>query len=527
MRQGADQAGRGSVAPEGAFSSSGLSRLTTRGATTINEAVDNLSVASGVALSNGCATVSPFQPATDLLVTISRAFATYIPLFLAAFASPAHAADDAALAKDVLKRSVAIKTVAGAGQVPVLAAYYASVLKDAGFADADIKVTPIGESATFAATLTGTDPKLKPILLLGHMDVVAADPKDWTRDPFVPVEENGFIYGRGAEDNKYDVAMLVTTVARLKREGWKPRRTVILLLSGDEETAMTTSKALAKEYAPTAELALNGDAGGGMIAPDGKPMLYDIQAGEKTYADFALTFTDPGGHSSTPTATNPIYRLTRALDRLAAYQFAPMSSELTRASLKAKAAREEGQLAQALKRYADNPGDAEAAAIISAQPSYVGQVRTTCVATMASAGHAPNALPQRASANINCRIFPGVTIEAVHKELLGVIADQSGKLEVLDGPVASDASPLRKDVIEAVTAAVHKRVPGLEIAPSMSAGATDSLYFRTLGLSSYGVSSLFMKAADSFAHGLDERVPVEGIGASVDQWTDIIKALAR
>ncbi len=437
----------------------------------------------------------------------------------------AMAAADPAVAKDILMRSVAFRTVEGAGQVPKLAAYFASVLKAAGFADADIVITPMGETATLAATIKGRDAKLKPLLMIGHMDVVAADRADWTRDPFVPVEENGYIFGRGSEDNKYDVAMMVATLAQLKKQGWTPRRTVTLLLSGDEETAMVTTKALAAQY-KDAELLLNGDGGGGLLNEDGKPVLYQLQAGEKTYADFEIGFTDPGGHSSAPTPGNPIYRLAKAIDRIAAYQFPPMRNELTQASLSLSAGRIGGEVGAAMRRYAET-GDAAAAELLSTKPEFVGQVRTTCVATMAQAGHALNALPQSAKVMVNCRIFPGVAIEAVKAELVKVVADSGATVTTLGDPLASDASPLRADVMKAVRDAVTARSPGITVMPGMSAGATDSLYFRALGVPSYGVSSLFMKAEDGFAHGLNERVPVAGIGESLAQWDAVVRALAK
>jgi carboxypeptidase PM20D1 len=442
-----------------------------------------------------------------------------------AFAASARAAPDPALGKAVLLQSVAIKTVKGAGQVPALARYYASVLKAAGFAEGDIVVTPMGETATLAATIKGSDPTRKPLLMIGHMDVVAAERADWTRDPFVPVEENGYIYGRGSEDNKYDVAMMVTTLAALKREGWTPRRTVTLLLSGDEETDMATTRALAEKYRD-AEMLLNGDGGGGLLGEDGQPVIYGLQAGEKTYADYQIAFTDPGGHSSAPTATNPIYRMARAIDRIAAYRFAPMINDLTRQSLTLTADRIGGEAGAAMRRYAMTQ-DAAAADTLSTYPEFVGQVRTTCVATMVQGGHALNALPQSARISVNCRIFPGVSIEAVKAELTRVIADPTATVSILDQPTASDASPLREDVVAAVTSAVQARYPGIAVMPSMSAGATDSLYFRALGVPSYGISSLFMKASDGFAHGLDERVPLSGIGASQAQWYGVLKALAK
>ena len=446
-------------------------------------------------------------------------------LALAIAPQMAQAAADAGVAKDILMRSVAYRTVQGAGQVPKLAAYYADILKKAGFADADVVITPMGETATFAATIKGRDAALKPLLMIGHMDVVEADPKDWTRDPFVPVEENGYIFGRGAEDNKYDVAMMVATLAQLKKEGWRPRRTVTLLLSGDEETDMATTRALASQY-QDAEMLLNGDGGGGLLSEEGKPVLYQLQAGEKTYADFEIGFTDAGGHSSAPTPGNPIYRLAKAIDRIAAFTFPPMRNELTKASLTLSAGRMGGDVGEAMRRFAET-GDPTAAEILSGHPEFVGQVRTTCVATMAQAGHALNALPQSAKVSVNCRIFPGVAIDDVKAQLTKVVDDPSATITTLGDPTGSDASPLREDVMQAVRDAVLARAPGIAIMPGMSAGATDSVHFRALGVPSYGVSSLFMRAEDGFAHGLNERVPVAGIRESLEQWDRVVRALAK
>lgn len=448
-------------------------------------------------------------------------------LGLALLAAPqgAQAAADAGTAKAILMRSVAVRTVQGAGQVPKLAAYYADVLRQAGFAEEDIVITPMGETATFAATIRGRDAALKPLLMIGHMDVVEADPKDWTRDPFVPVKENGYIFGRGAEDNKYDVAMMVATLAQLKKEGWTPRRTVTLLLSGDEETDMATTRALAARY-KDAEMLLNGDGGGGLLNEAGEPVLYQLQAGEKTYADFEIGFTDAGGHSSAPTPGNPIYRLAKAIDRIAAFEFPAMRNELTQASLALSADRIGGEVGQAMRRFAET-GDPAAAKILSSRPEFVGQVRTTCVATMAQAGHALNALPQSAKVSVNCRIFPGVPIEDVKAQLVKVVNDPSATVTTLNDPTGSDASPLRADVMDAVRDAVSARAPGIAIMPGMSAGATDSVHFRALGVPSYGVSSLFMRAEDGFAHGLNERVPVAGIRESLEQWDRVLRALAR
>lgn len=446
----------------------------------------------------------------------------------AAIASPALSAPVAQTdqAKDILKRSIAFRTVKGQGQTKAYADYLASVLKDAGFPAGDIEVTPVGDTATLTARYRGSDAARKPILLLVHMDVVEAKAADWKRDPFTAVEENGYIFGRGATDNKFDVAMITATIAQLKREGFRPGRDIILTFTGDEETEMATTQLLAQRF-KDAEFVLNGDGGGGALGEDGKPLYYSLQAAEKTYADFIVEFTDPGGHSSRPGKNNAIYRLAKALDRVGAYKFPAQASPITRASLKAQSKLVGGEIGAAMARFAANPADTEAADRISHDPEYIGQVRTTCVATMVNAGHAENALPQRATANINCRIFPGVKPDTVQAKLAEIIADPDAKITTKGEVNYSDASPLREDVMKAVDKAVHARAPGLPIIPTMEAGATDSLHFRALGIPSYGVSGLFMKPTDMLAHGLDERVPVASIAPALDHWRSLLADLGR
>ncbi len=427
----------------------------------------------------------------------------------------------------ILQKSIGFRTVDGAGQMPAYAEYLKSVLVEAGFAPGDITIEPVANTATLVAHYRGTDSSKKPLLLLGHMDVVEAKREDWKRDPFTAVVENGYVFGRGSVDNKFEISMMTATLAKLKREGWKPRRDVILALSGDEETQMVSTRKLASQF-KHAELALNGDAGGGLLSEDGKPVVYGLQAGEKTYADFKLTVTNPGGHSSRPGKVNAINQLAKALDRIAAYEFPAMQNELTRAYFKASLPKLSGPIADAIKKYLADPNDAAAIATLSADPGYVGQLRTTCVATQIEGGHAPNALPQKAVANINCRIFPGVAVADVQKTLVDVAADPEVVMTLPgSGSAASDASPLRADVMNAVTKAVHASYPGLSIVPSMSAGATDSMHFRGAGVPSYGVSGLFMKDSDDFAHGLDERAPVAAIDGALAHWDSLLKALAR
>ena len=426
----------------------------------------------------------------------------------------------------MLSHAIAMETVQGKDQVPAFAQYLAAKLESAGFAKSDIEIIPVGHTAALVAHYRGSG-KGKPILLSAHMDVVAANPKDWTRDPFKLIEENGYLYGRGTADMKTNVVALIATMMRFKREGFVPGHEMILVFSGDEETEMASTRVLAQRY-HDAEFLLNADAGGGTYDARLKPVVYEIQAAEKTYADFLLTVTSPGGHSSEPTPDNAIYRLATALDHVAAYAFPVQHDEITLASLKAIGEHSSGPLAQAMLKFSANPNDVQAAAVISADPAYVGQLRTTCVATMLDGGHALNALPQRATANINCRIFPGVDIASVEAALNKVVADPTVKITVQQPPpVQSPASPLRADIMAAVSATVHERYPGLDVVPGMSAGATDSMYFRNAGVPSYGVDPTFAKPGDSFAHGLNEKLLASEVPAALDFWHSLLMKLAK
>ena len=465
------------------------------------------------------------------VIRSSSLLAAFIATFIASASFAAAPAIDSKrhdAALDILKTSIGYRTVVGAGQVPPYAEYLKKVLVEAGFPEGDVVVERVGESATLTARYRGRDSKLKPILLIGHMDVVEAKREDWERDPFVAIVENGYVYGRGAVDNKFDVSMMVAALANLRKSNWKPRRDVVLALSGDEETSMTTTRKLAAQFKDAAEFALNGDAGGGLLSEQGKPVFYGIQAGEKTYADFVLSVTDPGGHSSRPDKTNAIDTLARALVRIGEYQFPVKTNELTTAYFKSSAPNTPGAAGETMKRYVANPNDQEAIAALSAEPEYVGQLRTTCVATMLSGGHAPNALPQRATANVNCRIFPGTSIANVQETLAKVINDQTVKITSENtGSIEGETSPLRKDVIAAVTKSIHAQYPGLPIVPSMSAGATDGMHFRANGVPTYGIAGLFMKASDDFSHGLNERSPVAAIDGALAHWDSVLRDLAN
>jgi carboxypeptidase PM20D1 len=452
---------------------------------------------------------------------------------VAFFAALTQAAAPAPTAIDILRKSVAFETSTGKGQVPAYAAYLQSVLHDnAGIALADMQIEPqhegVAATATFTARYPGKDPRKKPLLLIGHMDVVAAQRADWERDPFTAIEDGAYLFGRGVKDNKFDISMMVATLIKLKQSGFTPGRDIILALTGDEETLGLGAHRLAARY-PNAELVLNGDSGGGKLDESGSgAVVYSIQGGEKTYVDFKLTITDPGGHSSRPTGSNAIYKLSNALARLEAFRFPLQSNELTQAYFKASAPVTQGATGQFMRRYVANPGDSEAVDELSKISDLVGLLRTTCVATQLAAGHAPNALPQRATANVNCRVFPGTAVMDVKKTLEQVLAEPAATV-TYDAAATKEApaSPLRKDVMDAVARAVHATHPKLPIVPAMSPGATDGRDYRALGVPVYGVSGLFIKASDDFAHGLNERVPLAAIEPALRHWESLVRDLSK
>lgn len=447
-------------------------------------------------------------------------------LLAGAVSLPALAADrnDIARATEILGRSVAFATVEGRGQVPAYAEYLAGELKAAGFSDADVVVERFGETATLIATYRGRGKK-QPIVLNAHMDVVEALREDWQRDPFTMAADGDYLYGRGILDNKFDVAAIVTTLISLKREGFKPGRDIVLALTGDEETRQATTAAIAPRFKDAA-FVLNGDGGGGTLGEDGKPLYYSLQTSEKAYADYKITITNPGGHSSRPTGSNAIVDMAAAIGRIGAYTFPVQSNETTRAFFADAAKRTPGELGEAMAEFAANPADAGASDRLSREAEYVGQVRTTCVATMIEGGHAENALPQRVTANVNCRIFPGTSSAAVLATLQELVGSAGSVVLPSVFPV-TDASPIRADVLAAVTRAAHAHAPGIAIVPNMSAGATDSSFFRAVGIPSYGVSGIFLKPSDDFSHGLDERVPAAAIGPALDHYHTLIMELAK
>ena len=435
-------------------------------------------------------------------------------------------------AREIYAKVISIPSQLGNNKVPAVAEYLAGEFRAAGFPAEDIHILPFKGTGDDTASLVvryraSGKSGHKPIVLLAHMDVVTAKRADWVRDPYTLVEENGYFYGRGTYDDKQGVTALTATFLRLKAEKYVPDRDIILYFSGDEETAQDTAADAVKNHRDLvdAEFALNADAGGGTLdEKSGKALYFTMQTAEKYYADFAVITHNPGGHSSQPRADNAIFDIAAAIDKLRALRFPMMSNETTLAQLEAASVRTPGDLGKAFAAFAANPHDEAAAAVIWKDPAYVGLTRTTCIPTMIDGGHAPNALPQSVKLNVNCRIFPGHELEDVRRTLQDTVG-QGADVAVVGSPLSSDPSPLRKDIMDAVTRAVHAIQPEATVVPGQGSGASDSLLFRAAGIPAYGVDGNFMKASDDFSHGLNERLSTQSFYDSLTYWHTLLKDL--
>jgi carboxypeptidase PM20D1 len=449
--------------------------------------------------------------------------------FLALAAATPAAAQDAPYqrqARQILERLVSFRTAAGQGQVPPMIAYIQQTLRAGGVADADMVVIPHEETAALLVRVSGSGRDAAPILFSAHMDVVDARPEDWQRSPFALIEENGTFFGRGVLDNKTGVTAMISTILRMRAANRRPAATLVFAFIGDEETTFGTTRLVAAHpWVRGARYAINTDAGGGMIGPNGQPLVYLIQGAEKTFASYRLTVTNPGGHSSRPRDDNAIYDLARALLRVEQYRFPVMANALTRQYLGTLGRIVPGAAGQMLTRFAANPEDADAAEALRRAPEYVGTTRTTCVATMLDAGHAQNALPQRASAVVNCRIFPGIQPEAVRQALAAAIGNEAVRVETMGDPQLSPVSEPRADVTAAITASIHARTPGVAISPYLESGGTDGLIYRSAGIPTWASSGVFIRPDEMFAHGLNERIPVASFYAAIDHIHDLALAL--
>jgi acetylornithine deacetylase/succinyl-diaminopimelate desuccinylase-like protein len=443
-------------------------------------------------------------------------------------------------AHDMFEHVINIPTVIGRHRTPEMAQYVADRFKAAGFPADDVHVMPYhtggattGEDDTAAVIVrwrAGGKPSARPILLMGHMDVVEAKREDSTTDPFVMTERDNYYYGRGTTDMKDGIVGITQAMINLKAAGFKPKRDIVVLFTGDEETngiGAIKGSTEWRELLGNPEYGLNADGGGGSFNVDGSPAGFTMQTAEKTFAGYTLTVRNRGGHSSKPRKDNAIYSLAHALDKIEAYRFTPTMNETSRAYFAGREKLEKGPLGDAMRAWLANPDDGAAADAIEASESEVGLTRTRCVATRLFAGHADNALPQLATAMINCRIFPGVDPNEIKAELERVVADPAVVVTRNDNYVASLASPLRPDVTAAYTHAVQALHPGMPVFPEMSTGASDARPFRVAGIPVYGTNGGWsVTPIDNRAHGKDERLPVQSLYDNVVHWQIMLRELA-
>ena len=436
----------------------------------------------------------------------------------------------------LFKEMVETNTSLSSGSCTELAEKIARHLKEAGYSADDIHLFAESEhpkEGGIVAILPGTNPSLKAILLLGHLDVVEAKREDWTRDPFTLIEEGGYFYGRGTADMKSLVAAWVDTMMRLKEEKFQNLRTVKMALTCGEETSTAFNGAnwLATHARNLidADFALN-EGGGGTNDDHGKALLMRVQSAEKFPQNYTLEVTNPGGHSARPVKKNAIYQLAAALTKISQYEFPFESNDITLGYFAKMGPQKGGEVGQAMVAFSKNPHDTKAAARIAEDdPDYNGILRTTCVATLLSAGHATNALPQRADANVNCRIFPGTTPEQVRDKLAQVIGDPEVKVTPNDhrSDIPKGPQPLNPKVFGPVERLVTEYWPGIPVVPTMSAGATDGAFLTPVGIPTYGVSGMFGDPGGNGAHGLNERVRVDVIYKGRDFLYDIVKIYAN
>jgi len=448
------------------------------------------------------------------------------------------------MARDILRELIGINTTDSSGDNTAAAKAMAKRFLDAGFPPGDMQVlVPEGypKKGNLVVRLRGAaNSKLRPILLLGHLDVVEARREDWTTNPFELVEKDGYFYGRGTLDMKGYDAVMVTALLKMKQDGFKPSRDLILALTSDEESGPANGVDwLLKNHRALldAEYVLNGDAGG-VTTDKGKAIEVGVSAAEKIYADFQLTVTNPGGHSSRPSPENAIYRLAEALIKVSRSPFPFELNPVTRAFFQSVAAYETPQNAADMKAILRQPPETGAIERLSAEPRYNSLLHTTCVATRLNAGHANNALPQTAQAVINCRILPGHTPEEVRQQLIAKIADPKVSVGYIEGktnqvqdraPDKSGAAPVlpSPEAMKALERVADAFWPGAGVVPNMQTGASDSKYTVAAGMPSFGVGEIAIDRNDNRSHGKDERIPVKSFDESVKFFDRYLRALTQ
>lgn len=459
--------------------------------------------------------------------------------FAAVAAAPAKPASDPSnvLARDLFKQLIEINTTESVGSVTAAAEAMAKAVRNAGYPAEDVQILgPTERKKNLVVRLRGTG-KHKPVLLIGHLDVVEARREDWTTDPFQFVEKEGYFYGRGTQDMKNGDAIMTATLIRLKKENFRPSRDIIMALTADEESGQHNGVDwLFKNHRELvdAEFVLNHD-GASIPTDKGEPLSYDMTSSEKVYADYMLTTTNPGGHSSRPTEDNAIYELMDGLKKFAEYDFPFELTEITRAYYQSMSKIEKGQRAADMLAVTREPPDQAAIARLSKDPTDHSILHTTCVATRLNAGHANNALPQRAQANVNCRILPGHSQEEVRQALIKVlaspkitvqyVADSGELLEKAPDRKGFPPPPPRPEVMNPLKKLVNEFWPGLQIVPSMAIGASDDVWVNAAGLTSYTVTGIAIDRDDERAHGQDERLRMDSFYTGNEFFYRYIKAL--
>jgi acetylornithine deacetylase/succinyl-diaminopimelate desuccinylase-like protein len=433
---------------------------------------------------------------------------------------------DQRLAREIYKEMIEVNSGFTTGSTTPIAEAVAKRLKAAGFPDADVFVGgAIPRKANVVARYRGTGAR-KPILLLAHIDVVEAKREDWSLDPFQLTEKDGYFYGRGTGDDKAQASIWIANLIRYKREGFKPDRDIVVALTADEEGGGPYSGIvwLLKNHRNLIDAEFSLNEGGRGESDQGKKIANELQASEKTYADFRLEVHNPGGHSSLPIPENAIYRLAAALEQLSKFSFPLKTNQVTKAYFTQLAKIEKGPMAADLTKAAGGARDAMER-VAAANPSWNAMLRTTCVATQVEAGHATNALPQLAAANINCRILPEDSVEEVEKTLVRAIGDPQVSIKASPDPSAP-ASPLRPDLIQAMNRVDDSLWPGVPVIPVMSTGATDGKYLRAAGILTYGVQGIFIDRDDVRSHGRDERIRVQSFYEGQTFLYELVMALA-
>jgi acetylornithine deacetylase/succinyl-diaminopimelate desuccinylase-like protein len=463
-----------------------------------------------------------------------------VPILAFLFSSTTSAQiDDATrqLSHDIFKQLIEINTTDSVGSVTAASEAMAKRFRDAGFPESDLQVIgPNDRKKNLVVRFRGTG-KHKPVLLIGHLDVVEARREDWTTDPFEFVDKDGYFYGRGTQDMKSGDAIMVTTLLRMKKEVYVPDRDIILALTADEEGGKSNGVDwLIKNHRELidAEFVLNHD-GGGILTDHGKAVLMAVDATEKLYADYQLSVTNPGGHSSLPVPDNAIYHLANGLVRLEHYEFPVELNNVTRAYYERMAEVEKGQRSADMKAILKTPPEPAAVERLSQDAMDHSKMRTTCVATRLDAGHANNALPQMARANVNCRIAPGKSSEDIRQKLIEVLADPKINVKYVGaiGEVTDRGSqrqsyappPLRPDVFQPLEKVVKDIWPGTPVIPTMSTGASDGVYTNAAGLPTYGISGTSEERGDHRSHGKDERMGSEAFYKGVDFYYRYLKAV--